>query len=146
MDRQKDEPKCYWRTVVALGTAAVIVAGVVVPMEARVPAPNGAMTARSGVVNRRVKVGGSVRPPKKLVDVRPEYPADARAAKIQGVVILGIVIGENGSVIDTMVLRSIPELDQAAIDAVNQWQFEPTLLNGEPVEIELTVTINFTLQ
>ena len=48
--------------------------------------------------------------------------------------------------IETEVLRSIPELDQAAIDAVSQWQFEPTLFNGEPVEVEMNVTINFTLQ
>jgi protein TonB len=79
------------------------------------------------------------------VDVRPEYPEEARAARIEGVVILGIVIGEDGSVIDSTVLRSIPALDQAALEAVSQWEFEPTLLNGEPVEIEMTVTVNFTL-
>jgi outer membrane biosynthesis protein TonB len=60
-------------------------------------------------------VGGSVRPPQKLVDVNPRIPG-CRAAKIEGVVILGIVIGEDGSVIDTMVLHH-PALDQAAIDA-----------------------------
>ena len=48
--------------------------------------------------------------------------------------------------IEVQVVRSIPELDQAAIDAVSQWQYQPTLLNGEPVEIECTVTINFTLR
>jgi periplasmic protein TonB len=56
------------------------------------------------------------------------------------------VIGEDGTVIGTSVLRSIPALDQAAVDAVRQWVFEPTVLNGEPVEIEMAVTINFTLQ
>ena len=56
------------------------------------------------------------------------------------------MIGEDGSVIATTVLRSISALDQAAVDAVRQWVFEPTVLNGEPVEIEMTVTINFTLQ
>ena len=75
----------------------------------------------------------------------PVYPEAAKAAGIEGVVILEIVIGEDGSVIEVQVVRSIPELDQAAIDAVSQWQYEPTLLNGEPVEIEMTVTINFTL-
>ena len=135
----------YRRTVLALATAAIIVAGVVVPMESR-PSLNGPVTSTSVAVNRRLKVGGSVRPPKKLVDVKPAYPEDARAAKIEGVVILGIVIGEDGSVLDTTVLRSIPALDQAAVDAVSQWVFEPTLLNGEPVEIEMSVTVNFTLQ
>ena len=85
-----------------------------------------------------------MRPPTKLVDVKPEYPEDARAAGIHGVVILDIVIGEDGSVIEARVIRSIPELDQAAIDAVRQWRFEPTLLNGEPVEVEMNVTVNFT--
>ena len=109
------------------------------------PPSNGPVTAASGAANRRLRVGGAVKPPIKLVDVKPVYPEDARAAGIEGVIILGIVIGEDGSVIETRVLRSIPELDQAAIDAVSQWQFKPTLLNGEPVEVEMAVTINFTL-
>ena len=136
----------YWRMAVALATAAVTVGGVIVSLEARVPSPNGRMTATGGAVARRVRVGGSIRPPKKVVDVRPEYPENARAAKIEGVVILGVVIGEDGAVIETQIMRSIPALDQAAIDAVSQWEFEPTLVNGEPVELELTVTVNFTLQ
>jgi len=134
------------RTVAALATAAVIVFGVVVRMESTTPSLNAPITVTSVAANRRLKVGGPVRAPTKVVDVKPEYPEDARAAKIEGVVILGIVIGEDGSVIGTTVLRSIPALDQAAVDAVRQWMFEPTVLNGEPVEIEMAVTINFTLQ
>src|SRR5688572_14359612 len=105
-----------------------------------------ALPTHRRAVNRRVRVGGAVRPPVKVVDVRPEYPDDAMAAGIEGVVILQIVVGEDGSVIEALVLRSIPELDQAAIDAVSQWRFETTLLNGEPVEVEFGVTINFTLK
>ena len=146
MHWQDDQVAGYRRTVAALATAAFIVSGTVVRMESRTPSLNGPITATSVAVNRRLKVGGSVRAPKKVMDVKPEYPDDARAAKIEGVVILGIVIGEDGSVIGTTVLRSIPALDQAAVDAVRQWVFEPTVLNGEPVEIEMTVTINFTLQ
>jgi len=96
--------------------------------------------------SQRLKVGGAIKPPRRLVNVNPEYPEDAQAAGISGVVLLQIVIGEDGSVIDAQVIRSIPELDQAALDAVYQWQYEPTLLNGEPVELEMTVTINFTLR
>ena len=135
----------YRQTVAALTATAVIVAGLVVPIEARTYSPNGPVTVTSVAV-RRLKAGGSVKPPRKLVDVRPEYPEEARADRIEGVVVLGIVIGEDGSVIDSTVLRSIPALDQAALDAVSQWEFEPTLLNGEPVEIEMAVTVNFTLQ
>jgi TonB family protein len=146
MYRQENQFAGYRHAVAAVAIAAVIVSGVIVPMGARTPSLNGPITGTSVAVNRRLKVGGSVRAPKKVVDVKPEYPADARAAKIEGVVILGIVIGEDGSVIGTTVLRSIPALDQAAVDAVRQWEFEPTVLNGEPVEIEMAVTINFTLQ
>ena len=144
MDWRDNRSKTGWRTAFALAATAVIVAAAILPLEARAPSPNG--TTTSGAVARRVKVGGAIRPPRKVVDAKPEYPEAARDAKIQGVVILGIVIGEDGAVIDTKIVRSIPELDQAAIDAVSQWQFEPTLLNGEPVEVEMTVTINFTLQ
>ena len=110
------------------------------------PRSNRSVSAASGTGTRRLRVGGAIKPPIKLVDVKPVYPDDAQAAGIEGVIILGIVIGESGFVIDAEVLRSIPELDQAAINAVSLWQFEPTLLNGEPVEMEMNVTVNFTLQ
>jgi protein TonB len=64
----------------------------------------------------------------------------------QGVVITGLVIGEDGTVQDARILRSIPLLDQAAIDAVRQWEFMPTLLNGSPVPVLMTATVQFTLQ
>jgi TonB family protein len=107
---------------------------------------NGSVSVSRGAANRRLRVGGAVRAPMKLVDVKPVYPDDARAAGIEGVIVLDIVIGEDGSVIEARVLRSIPQLDQAAIDAVRQWKFEPTLLNGEPVEIEMNVTVSFTVR
>lgn len=90
--------------------------------------------------------GQVIKPPTRLVSVNPVYPEGARAARIEGVVILEITIGKDGSVASARVLRSIPELDQAAIDAVLQWVYEPTLLNGEPIEVKLNVTINFTLR
>lgn len=93
-----------------------------------------------------VRVGGNIKAPTKTKDVRPEYPDAARAAGIQGVVIMEAVIDPAGKVGDVRVLRSIPELDQAAADAVRQWEFTPTLLNGAPVPVIMTVTVNFTLQ
>ena len=68
-----------------------------------------------------------------------------RLARIEGVVVLDAVIDATGRVTDVRVTRSIQALDQAAIDAVRQWRFTPTLLNGEPVSILLTVTVRFTL-
>jgi TonB family protein len=93
-----------------------------------------------------VRVGGNVRAPAKVTDVRPVYPVEAQSAKIQGVVIIEAVIGEDGRVAQGCVLRSIPLLDVAALDAVKQWEFTPTLLNGAPVPVIMTVTVNFTLQ
>jgi TonB family protein len=89
-------------------------------------------------------VGGDIRPPRKLVDVRPQYPPDALAAGTGGVVILEATIDEAGSVTDARVLRSIPALDQAALDAVRQWRFLPTTVNGQTVPVMMTVTVNFT--
>ena len=83
--------------------------------------------------------------PRKIVDVPPRYPREAQAARIEGVVILEIVIAEDGTVVETRVVQSIPELDQAAIDAVRQWVYTPTVLDGEAVEVEMNVFINFTL-
>jgi TonB family protein len=100
-------------------------------------------TASRGQV---VRVGGDIKEPRKIKDVRPVYPDDALAARIQGVVILEAVIAPSGSVSDARVLRSVPGLDQAAVDAVRQWEFTPTLLNGVPVAVIMTVTVNFTLR
>jgi TonB family protein len=92
------------------------------------------------------RVGGDIRPPRKIKDARPEYPAEAQEARVQGVVILEARVDENGHVSHTRVLRSIPLLDQAAIDSVKQWQYEPTLVNGVATPVLMTVTVNFTLR
>jgi len=94
---------------------------------------------------RVVRVGGNIRPPQRVVDVAPTYPPLARAAGVEGVVILEAVIAEDGSVRDVRVLRSNPLLEAAALEAVRQWRFSPTLLNGEPVPVVMTVTVAFRL-
>jgi protein TonB len=80
------------------------------------------------------------------VDVPPVYPEAARANRIQGVVILEVVIDPTGRVTEARVLRSIPLLDDAAVAAVHQWVFTPTQLNGVAVPVIMTVTVNFSLQ
>ena len=92
-----------------------------------------------------VRVGGNISPPRRVIDVAPVYPPIARAARVEGVVILEAVIGEDGGVRDVRVLRSIPLLDAAAVEAVRQWGFTPTLLNGEPVPVVMTITVAFRL-
>ena len=92
-----------------------------------------------------VRVGGQIKEPKKLKHVAPIYPDIAKQARVQGVVILECTISPQGKVTDVKVLRGIPLLDQAAIDAVKQWVYTPTLLNGVPVPVIMTVTVNFKL-
>ena len=92
-----------------------------------------------------VRVGGNIKPPRKVRDVKPVYPAEAQAAGVQGVVILEATIDTAGNIFEARVLRGQPLLDQAALDAVKQWQFQPTMLNNELVPVIMTVTVNFTL-
>ena len=92
-----------------------------------------------------VRPGGMIREPKKIVDVRPVYPEVARQAKIEGLVIVEAIIDERGMVAETRVLRSQPLLDGAALAALRQWRYTPTLLNGVPVRVLMTITFNFAL-
>jgi protein TonB len=102
------------------------------------PAPKPAQTL--------FRPGQGIKEPKRISGLPPEYPAIARSARVQGVVILEAVIDDHGEVGRIKVLRSVPLLDQAAITAVQQWRYTPTLLNGVPVSVLMTITVNFTLQ
>ena len=90
-----------------------------------------------------IRPGGRVRPPEKTRHVDPVYPELARVAGVEGVVILEAIIDPRGRVQNVKVLRSIPLLDAAAIAAVERWEYEPTLLNGVPVPVVMTVTVRF---
>lgn len=92
-----------------------------------------------------IRVGGAVQESKLLSKVAPEYPQEAKEKGIQGIVILQLTINEKGEVSDVKVLKGDELLSKAAVDAVRQWQYVPTLLNGEPVSVIATVTLNFTL-
>lgn len=105
------------------------------------PPPNVNLTSRQDAL----MVGGNIVAPKKIKDVRPVYPPSAEAAGISGIVILQAVIDESGRVTDTVVLRSVNLLDEAAAAAVRQWEFQPTRLNGVPVAVVMTVTVRFSL-
>src|SRR5215470_4359985 len=111
------------------------------------PPPPPPPWVRDGVTEAMapVRIGGAIKPPTKTKDVRPVYPPIAQSSHLQGVVILEVVIGSDGRVNRVAVLRSIPLLDQAAMDAVKDWEFTPTLLNGTPVPVLMTITVNFTL-
>lgn len=102
------------------------------PPAPRAPLPAGSLSHIAG--------------PKKTKDVRPIYPAEAQRARIQGVVILEATISATGCLSDARVVRSIPYLDVPAMRAVLGWQFEPARVDGSPVPVFMTVTVNFALQ
>jgi len=93
----------------------------------------------------QVTTGGCIEPPTKLVDVRPIYPWNHRGA--EAIVVLGARIGSDG-LVKTVAVQSTPGPDfaQAAIDAVSQWQFSPTYLGGQPIDVDMKVTVNFKVQ
>ena len=92
-----------------------------------------------------VRVGGAVAAPRLLVRVAPDYPSMAAAAQMEGRVILEATVDEEGAVDDVRVLRTHAIFDEAAVDAVRQWRYEPLLFNGRPVPFVLTVTLSFNL-
>jgi TonB family protein len=111
------------------------------------PTPRARPSATGGVRTYRgaVRVGGAIKEPRKLKNVNPSYPEIAKQARVQGVVILECTIDPDGRVREVKILRGVPLLDDAAIEAVRQWVYTPTLLNGVPVPVIMTVTVNFRL-
>jgi len=93
----------------------------------------------------RIKVGGNVQQAKLVRQPRPSYPPLAKQARIQGVVKLSAVIAKDGTIQELSVISGHPLLAPAALEAVKQWVYQPTLLNGEPVEVSTQIDVNFTL-
>ena len=104
--------------------------------------PQPAATAPAPAAQR---VGGNIKAPQQIKKVNPVYPPLAQQVRIAGVVILEALIGTDGKVRQLKVLRSVPFLDGAATEAVRQWEYTPTLINGTPTPIIMTVTVTFTL-
>lgn len=97
---------------------------------------------------QRVRIGGMVQPTNLIRQIKPAYPPAARAQGIEGTVLIQAVIGKDGSILSAKVANTLidPDLAAAALAAVKQWEYQPTLLNGEPVEVMTTVSIDFQLQ
>jgi len=96
----------------------------------------------------RLGVGGTVEAAKLVSRVQPVYPESAKAAGVQGTVVLHAVIGMDGKPLSLRVMNSQidPDLARSAVEAVSQWRYTPTLLNGQPIEIDTTIQVNYTLQ
>jgi TonB family protein len=108
---------------------------------------HGKGTAAAAGVPHRVRVGGNVVPAKVVYKVDPDYPEDARSRGVQGDVVLRAVVSMKGTVLSPKAVSSPdPQLTEAAIKAVNEWRYQPSLLNGEPIETATTITVNFQLE
>ncbi|MBI2687885.1 MAG: TonB family protein [Acidobacteria bacterium] len=95
---------------------------------------------------QRIRVSGNVQAAKVLKMVRPTYPPEAKEARVQGTVRMRAVIGKEGEVLGlTLLMSPSPELARSAMDAVSQWKYSPTLLNGAPIEVQTEVDVNYTL-
>lgn len=115
-------------------------------VELAVAAPPPAPPAPQPTAPREpVRVFAGVSAPMKVQDAAPVYPVLARTTGVQGMVIIEATIDAGGTVVATKVLRSVPLLDAAAVDAVRQWKYQPARLNGEAIPVLITVTVNFVL-
>ena len=94
----------------------------------------------------RIRQGGNVMQAMLIGQVKPVYPAEAKVAGTQGVVVMQVIVGRDGRIAETKIISGDPVLASAALDAVRRWCYTPTKLNGEPVEVVSTVTVNFELQ
>jgi protein TonB len=103
------------------------------------------IVAPQAAPNGPVRVGGDIRRPEKLRHVDPVYPLIAKAAHVSGMVIIEAIIAADGTVRGARVIRSVPMLDQAALDAVTQWRYTPTMLNSQPVEVVMSVNVTFAI-
>lgn len=133
--------------IAAPGSQPGVLGGIIggVPGGGAPPPPPPPQDAGATSVPGRIRVGSNVQANNLVSQTTPEYPALAKQARIQGVVELAAVIGKDGHVINLSVVKGHPLLVQAAIDAVKDWVYKPTLLNGQPVEVQTMIDVNFTL-
>ena len=111
------------------------------------PLSNGPAVEATAAEPTIIRVGGEIREPRRLVEVKPVYPEAARRAHLEGAVILEVIVDTEGNVRDLRVLRGLMlGMTEAAEDAVRRWRWEPAKLNGRPVEVYITVTVIFRLR
>ena len=104
------------------------------------------LVSPSGRPPIRIEDNPAVTRPVVVKSVKPEHPLAAMQARVEGAVVLDALVDEQGRVADARVIKSIPLLDQAALDAARQWEFKPAMLNGEPVPIVIRLELNFALR
>lgn len=112
-------------------------------VERKEAAAKEAAARRAAVRAAAVRAGTLVRQPVKVKDVAPVYPAVAKSARVTGTVVVEATIDADGKVADAHVVKSVPLLDQAALDAVRQWEYKPSTVGGKPVPVVMTVNVRF---
>ena len=122
-----------------------VIADILSTARAVTPSPPPVGQAMTPPAKKRLKVGGAVQRAKQIYAPLPVYPALARQTRTSGLVRLSAVIGRDGSVEQLTVISGHPLLVPAALEAVAKWRYQPTLLNGEPVEVLTQIDVNFTL-
>jgi periplasmic protein TonB len=129
------------------GVAGGVLGGIIggVPSAAPPPPPPPVKVEEKKAAPQRIRVGGNVQAAMTIRAPKPAYPPLAKQARIQGVVRLNAIIGKDGSIQDLKAASGHPLLVPAALEAVKQWLYKPTLLNGEPVEVVTVIDVNFTL-
>jgi protein TonB len=123
---------------VAGGVPGGVVGGVVGGLPAAAPSAPPALAP--------VRVGGEIKEPVKVHHVDPVYPKVARDASVEGIVIIEALIDATGRIAEARVLRGVPILDEAALEAVRRWEYTPTLLDGVPTPVLMTITVTFRLK
>ena len=131
---------------VAGGSPGGVIGGIISNIPQAAPPPPPPKEAPKPVVVQRIRVGGNVQQAKLVSQPKPVYPPLARQARISGVVRFNAVIGTDGRIQNLTLVQGHPLLVPAAQEAVKQWVYQPTLLNGEPVEVVTQIDVNFTLQ
>lgn len=106
----------------------------------------GAMSQLAPPPTKVVRVGGNIVTPKMIKKVAPEYPDLAKASRLGAIIIMEAQVDTHGAVNSVNILRGHPLFDEAAVSAVKQWRYRPLLLNGEPTQFIVTVTLNFNIQ
>ena len=121
------------------GTMGGVLGGILSSANSTVPPPPKPKS------NKPLRVGGQVQAPRLIRKVEPQYPPLAKQTRTQGSVVIDCVVDKQGNVTQVKLVSGHPLLVEAALQAVRQWKYQPTLLNGEPVAVEMTVTVTFTL-
>ena len=129
----------------AIAPAGGVSGGIIGSSPTAVPPPRPTTNGKPGPGVQRIRVGGNVQAAKLIRQPKPVYPPLAMQARISGIVTLKVLIDQDGTVLNLTVVSGHPLLIPAALDAVKQWVYAPTLLNGEPVQVETQIDVTFAL-